>query len=308
MASRSPRARRASIAAEVAASHDGVAHRRDLRAAGLTRHDVASEIAAGRWVGAGRNTVVIGTGSLTGGARLWQAVWESGSGAVLDGAAALVASGLTGYRPETIDVAMPSRNRSHHLEGVRLRRRRELGPTLTTGVPRTRPETAAVRAAQWARTDRQAALVIALVVQQRLVPPVRLLHHWRSVRYSPRRRFLDQVIADVCDGAHSLGELDFARLCRRRGLPEPSRQGLRQRPGGRVYLDVAWDDIGLVVEIDGGHHGLALHPVSDALRQNEVMLGAEWVLRIPVLGLRLDPEAFLDQVARAHRLRSARSA
>lgn len=308
MASRSPRARRASIAADVAALHDGVAHRRDLRAAGLTRHDVASEIAAGRWVGAGRNTVVIGTGPLTGEARLWQAVWESGSGAVLDGAAALLASGLTGFRPETIDVAMPSRNRSHHLAGVRLRRRRELGPTLTTGVPRTRPETAAVRAAQWARSDRQAALVIALVVQQRLVPPPRLLHHWRSVRYSPRRRFLDQVIGDVCDGAHSLGELDFARLCRRRGLPEPTRQGLRHQPGGRVYLDVAWDDIGLVVEIDGGHHGLALHPVSDALRQNEVMLGAEWVLRIPVLGLRLDPEAFLDQVVRAHRLRSARSA
>ena len=64
---------------------------------------------------------------------------------------------------------------------------------------------------------------------------------------------------------------------------------MRTGPGGRVYLDVAWEDIGLVVEIDGGHHALALNPVDDALRQNEVTLGADMVLRIPVLGLRLTP-------------------
>ena len=50
-------------------------------------------------------------------------------------------------------------------------------------------------------------------------------------------------------------------------------------PDGRVYLDVAWEDIGLVVEIDGGHHALALNPVDDALRQNEVTLGDDMVLR-----------------------------
>ena len=77
---------------------------------------------------------------------------------------------------------------------------------------------------------------------------------------------------------------------------------MRTQRDGRVYLDVAWEDIALVVEIDGGHHGLALSPVDDALRQNEVVLGASRVLRIPVVGLRLDPAAFLDQVVRAHRL------
>ena len=118
---------------------------------------------------------------------------------------------------------------------------------------------------------------------------------------SRRRRFLDAVIRDVCDGAHSLGELDFARMCRRAGLPPPTRQVVRTGPGGRVYLDVAWEDIGLVVEIDGGHHALALNPVDDALRQNEVTLTAEMVLRVPVLGLRLTPAAFMAQVVRAHR-------
>ena len=194
------------------------------------------------------------------------------------------------------------------MSGVRLRRRRELGPSLEVGVPRVRPEAAAVHAAQWARSDRQAALVICLVVQQRLVRPERLLAHWLDQTRSPRRAFLHAVIRDVCDGVHSLGELDFARLCRARGLPEPSRQVVRVQRDGRVYLDVAWDDLGLVIEIDGGHHGLALNPVDDALRQNEVVLSESRVLRIPVIGLRLDADAFLDQVVRAHQLLSEQAA
>ncbi|MCA1780653.1 MAG: endonuclease domain-containing protein [Intrasporangiaceae bacterium] len=106
---------------------------------------------------------------------------------------------------------------------------------------------------------------------------------------------------DLCEGVQSLGELDFALLCRSRGLPPPSRQVVRQLPSGRIYLDVAWEDLGLVVEIDGGHHALALHPVDDALRQNAVTIEGALVLRIPVLGLRLQPEDFLDQVEEAYR-------
>jgi very-short-patch-repair endonuclease len=83
---------------------------------------------------------------------------------------------------------------------------------------------------------------------------------------------------------------------------------VRTGAGGRVYLDVAWEDIGLVVEIDGGHHALALNPVDDALRQNEVTLSADIVLRIPVLGLRLAPGPFMAQVARAHDQLSRRPA
>ena len=80
---------------------------------------------------------------------------------------------------------------------------------------------------------------------------------------------------------------------------------VRKLPNGRVYLDVEWEDVGLVVEIDGGHHLSALSPVDDALRQNEVVLERGLVLlRLPVLGLRLAQDAFMGQVVRAHRLAS----
>lgn len=302
MVSRTTRERRASAAAQLAELHDGVAHRADLRACGVTRADVRTEVAAGRWAVAGRHTVVIGRGALAGEALLWQAVWETGSGAVLDGAAALIASGLLGFTPSRIDVSLPRNSRRHDVPGVVRHHRSRTPPVLGAGVPRVRPEWATVHTAQWAVSDRQAALLLCLPVQQRLVPAERVLRVWQGIRGGPRRAFLDAVVRDVCDGAQSLGELDFGGLCRGRGLPRPSRQVVRTLSGGRVYLDVAWEEIGLVVEIDGGHHALALNPVDDALRQNDVVLSGERVLRIPVLGLRLTPDAFLNQLVRAHAL------
>jgi very-short-patch-repair endonuclease len=138
-----------------------------------------------------------------------------------------------------------------------------------------------------------------MVVQQRLAAPERILDRWRRVRRSPRHEFLDQVVTDVCNGAHSLGELDFAALCRARGLPEPTRQLLRRGPRGRVYLDVWWEELRLHVEIDGAQHGRGLAPVEDALRQNSVALDGGTTLRIPLLGLRVCADAFLDQVEAA---------
>ena len=302
------REQRAAIAGRLAADQGGVAHRRELRAAGISRDDVRSEVTAGRWTTAGRHTVVIGTGPPAGEGRWRRAVWETGSGAALDGVTALLAAGLTGFTPTTTDVAIPMANRWHRLDGVTVHRRRDIGPTTGAALPRCTSEWATIRAAEWARTDRTAALIVCLAVQQRLVGPDRLLAAWCTVRRSRRRAILDAVIRDVCDGVHSLGELDFARQCRRRGLPPPSRQVVRSGPDGRIHLDVAWEDVGLVVEVDGGHHALALNPVDDALRQNDVTLGHSVVLRVPVLGLRLRPEAFLDQAVRAHAELSRRPA
>ncbi|MGL5929586.1 MAG: hypothetical protein ACRCY8_11685 [Dermatophilaceae bacterium] len=269
----------------------------------MSRADVRSEVTAGRWTTHGHHTVVVGSGSPVGEGRWWHVVWESGSGAVLDGVAALQASGLTGYEQMLIDVSMPRGNRRHRVAGVRRRRPVSMPPTRAAGVPRADVPAAAVNAAAWATSDRQAVLLLCLVLQQRLTTPARLESAWTDGRTRAgrdRRDLLDHVVLDICDGAHSLGELDVAGLCREAGLPEPDRQVVRSLPGGRVYLDLRWDSIGLVVEIDGGHHALALNPVDDALRQNAVVLGGDRVLRVPVLGLRLARRQFLGQLLRAH--------
>ena len=56
---------------------------------------------------------------------------------------------------------------------------------------------------------------------------------------------------------------------------------------------------GLVVEIDGIHHAWAQNIVGDALRQNRWSSRATVVLRLPLLGLRLQPDDFFDQIDEA---------
>lgn len=274
----------------------------------MSRADVRTETGAGRWTVRGRHTVQVGTGALSQRAQLWRAVWESGSGAVLDGAAALLAGGLTGFAVRSIDVSVARNNRRHRVEGVTLHHRVRLAPVIQAGIPRVRPEQAVIHAARWARTDREGILVLCLAVQQRRVAVDRLLAAWHSAPAGGRQQLLALAIVDICDGAHSLGELDVVTRCRARGLPDPSRQVVRRGPKGRIYLDLGWEDIGLAVEVDGGHHALGLNTVDDALRQNEVAIGDETILRVPVLGWRLEADAFLDQIVRAHAALSARAA
>ena len=168
------------------------------------------------------------------------------------------------------------------------------------GVPRVCPPVAAVRAAHWAVSDRQAALLLHMTVQQRLTTPGHLAAAQRSVRGRTRRAFVRGVVRDIAFGVESLGELDFALLCRQRGLPEPSRQVVRRGARGRIYLDVRWGCCNLVVEIDGAQHREGLNVMLDNLRQNALVLAGDRVLRIDVIGLRLEAAAFLDQVAAAH--------
>ena len=290
-----------------ALDHDGVLSRSMLLALGVRRSAVAAEVAGGRWRLAGRRTVLITGGPLTPTALRWRAVWEAGPRAVLDGVSALQAAGLSGFESDVVHVSVPHEGRSRSVDGVRIHRVRDLvdEDVLGQGLRRTRTEVATLRAASWAVSDRQAALIVCLAVQQRLVHPGRLRTASLEVLVRRRRALLRQVVLDVTDGAESLGELDFARLCRRRGIPEPSRQVMRRGPRGRIYLDVRWDGIALVVEIDGAQHRQGLAVSNDNLRRNALALEGEVVLAIDLVGLRLLPEAFLDRVESAHQALSA---
>ena len=217
---------------------------------------------------------------------------------MLDGASSLSASGLARYDEGCLHVSVRHTHDVPRLDGVRTHKliRRLDSEVLSSGIPRTRPEIAAVRAAGWAVSDRQAALHLLLPVQQGLTTPGALHEAVGRCLGRRRRSFIKGVVADVALGVESLGELDFARLCRSRGLPEPSRQVVRDGPRGRIYLDVRWDDFGLVVEIDGVQHRQGLAVSLDNLSRNAVALGDDRVLRIDLVGLRLWEDDFMGQV------------
>jgi len=79
------------------------------------------------------------------------------------------------------------------------------------------------------------------------------------------------------------------------GTARARPSGRAQAADGRYYLDVYWSQRRLVVEIDGIQHSWAGQQVDDALRQNRVTLENETVLR-PVLGLRVAPDEFFEQI------------
>jgi len=282
--------------------YGGVLSRELLRDAGVGRGAVARQVQAARWRLVGRHTVATHTGNLSAAALGWRAVWEVGRPDVaVDGVSSLQVDGLTGFETVVVDVSVPWAARVAPVPGVRIHRVcRGADEVRRLGVPRVRAPTATVRAAHWAASDRQAALLLALPVQQRLVRARDLGEVTRDEHVRGRRELVRRLVADIADGAQSLGELDFANVCRRAGLPEPDRQAVVRSPTGRVYLDVRWSAIGLVVEIDGSQHRQGLAVGDDNLRQNAVTIGNDLVLRFDLFVLRLRPDEVVDQVWQAH--------
>ncbi|MDF9717104.1 hypothetical protein INN71_10955 [Nocardioides sp. ChNu-153] len=272
----------------------------------MTRWQVRAEIAGGRWRRLRSQSIVVHNGPLDRDGALWSAVLEAGPRAHLDGAAALEVAGLRRWSEEAIRVSVPRGARVRRGPGldVRQTRRYSAEDVVGPGVPRARPAVAAVRAALWARSDRQATLLLTMTVQQGVATVAELGAELLRIRRDRRRALVQEVLQELLGGAESLGEIDVARECRRRGLPEPTRQAVRRGRGGSYYLDVWWEQYGVVLEVDGLHHAWAENLVADAIRQNEVVLaGADLVLRLPVLGLRVAPDAFFEQVERALRAR-----
>lgn len=287
------------MAEQLATPTDGVISRRELRQIGISHDPIRNEVAACRWRMLGRQTVAVHSGELSAIAQWWTAIWETGQRiAALDGVTALIAAGLTGFEEAMTHLSVVHSHDVRALAGVRVHKiiRRVDHEVIGAGIPRVRPAVAAVRAAGWAVSDRQAALILLMAVQQRLTTPELLREATAKVLGRRRRAFIRCVVADIALGVQSLGELDFARLCRARGLPKPSRQVVRQGPLGRSYLDVRWDGAKLVVEIDGVQHRQGLAVSLDNLSRNAVARMNDTVLRIDVIGLRLHEDEFMAQV------------
>ncbi len=275
--------------------------RRQVYALGLSRGEVRANVRADRWARVGRHSICVHRGPLSQEARHWVAVFEAGPRAYLDGGSALVAAGLKNFTMEKIRVSVPRGARVFRVPGVDIRQTRRWDETdvVAGGLRRSRVEVAAVRAALWARSNREAGLVLTMVVQQELTTAEKIGVEMLRVRRDKRRSFIHAVLLDLLGGVRSLGELDVARECRRRGLPEPSRQVVRRGRNGKYYLDVCWEPWKLVVEVDGIQHAWAQQVVGDAIRQNDLALQGHTVLRLPLLGLRIAPEEFFAQIEEA---------
>ncbi|MGH3445848.1 MAG: DUF559 domain-containing protein [Nocardioidaceae bacterium] len=283
---------------------EGVVSRRQIYAIGVTRGEVRAHVRARRWRRVGTQSIAMHKGPLPAPAKRWAAVFEAGPRAFLDGASSLLASGLEHFDDASIRVSVPKGARVRRGTGLNIRetRRWRAEDVMSHGVPRSRPAVAAVRGALWARSNRAAALVLTMTVQQGLCRAEDVAVEMLSIRRDKRRSYLYAVVLDLVGGVRSLGELDVVRGCRERGLPEPDKQVLRRTSSGKYFLDLRWPRWHLVVEVDGIQHAWASLIVPDAIRQNSVAIQGDTVLRLPLLGLRVCPDEFFGQIEQALRV------
>jgi len=166
---------------------------------GVTRSEVRANVRARRWRRVGSQSLAMHTGPLTELGRWWAAVFEAGPRAQLDGESSLIAGGLERYAAERIRVSVPRGARVRRGKGLDIRqtRRWSADDLVTGGVPRTRNDVAAVRAALWARTDKQAALLLTMAVQQGLTTADRLGVEMLRIRRDRRRLFIHEVLLDL---------------------------------------------------------------------------------------------------------------
>ena len=269
----------------------------------LSEAAVRHRLATGRWQRVHRSVLVMHNGPLTPDQRRRAALLAVGDGAVLAGLTALA---LRGYETPTVHVLIPAARRARNVPpGVVVHRSTVLDSrdVLSSIRPsRSRPARSLVDAAQWSRTDTEARAVIAAAFQQHIVRKSDVREVLDRLPRARRRTLIRQTVDDVAGGAESLAELDFLRLCRVGGLPEPARQVVRRDAAGRRrYLDALFEPWQVHVEIDGGQHLQARQAWADMRRQNDLWIAGIRVLRFPAWAVRSDPAGVITQVRAALR-------
>ncbi|MEO3937039.1 hypothetical protein V3N99_09810 [Dermatophilaceae bacterium Soc4.6] len=289
-----------------AATTAGVVSLSALRAANITRWQREAQVGARRWVAVSRRGIVTTTGVPHGEAAIRISLLRVGPTAALGGVTALQWRGLTGFDERRgLHLWVRKSGFKTRCPGVVLHetRRWTEDDVDSAGIRHSHPTAATVQAALWAGSARQATLLLTMAVQQRIVRADDLVDPFSAVRRHPYRAVLLAVLGDVRGGVHSLNELDFARMCRDHGLPEPDRQVRRQSSQGRVHLDVYWDRFGVAVEVDGAGHGVLTQAMSDEIRSLDLQAAGDAAVQVSSVTLRIAPAPFFAALARLLRAR-----
>jgi hypothetical protein len=233
---------------------------RHLLADGVSPDALAAQVAARRWRRFGR-AVLLHNGEPSPGERRRLALANAGGRAALAAFTAAEELGLRGWERDVVHVLVPGGTRVRRLPGIPTRVHYtgtwdDVPLMRDRRVQRLAP--AVILAASTFAGPRPAVGIVAAAVQQRLATVGQLRTAVAAAPRARHRRALLLAIGDLGMGAQALSEIDFARLCRRAGLPEPVRQAVRpDRFGRRRYLDAEWitrSGRRLVVEVDGALH------------------------------------------------------
>jgi hypothetical protein len=221
----------------MARSQNGVIHRDQCRAIGVHRSYVRNQLDAKRWTAWGDKVLLLQNARPSRRQLMWIAILDARPLAALCSHTSLELAGFRSFAAEAkeIHLLIPRGTKVTRFPGVVVHESRRLGEARWTedrGLRRTEDSRSVIDAAAWQPWPRFACLMLAAAVQQRLCTPADLEHALSYVGRVRHKAYLRVALADIARGAHSLGELDVAAICRKFGLAPPERQMRRRDRGG----------------------------------------------------------------------------
>jgi hypothetical protein len=275
----------------------------------LSDKTVRHRVEAGRWRRLHLGVFIANTGVITANQRNWLAVLSAGADrhpdVCLAGLTALRQWGLHSIDSNAVHVLIAQPRQARVPAGTQVHRSRVRPEVISPNSirpPMTFPGRSLLDAAQWARSDRQARLFVAASFQRELVTLADVRRAAEEQPNAQRRRLVLATAEDCAGGSHSLPELDLLALCRRFRLPTPTRQATRRDRSGRLrFLDAAFDEWRVAVEVDGAHHLEVARMWDDAVKSNALELDGYVVLRYPAFALRSEAARIAAEIREALR-------
>lgn len=262
---------------------------------------VRAQLTARRWQRPHRGVVVLHNGPLTPAQTRWADLLRCAPGAVLGGLSALHAEGMDGFEPAGTWVVLPEGSRRPPGDRIRPHWSTRLGHDAVHPLrfpPRTRVPRSTLDAASWTDSPRRSRVLVLAAVQQRVVRHQALYGCLPSRGNCRHHALILESIHDASGGIQSLPEHDFELVRRRYLLPEPTRQSVMRRQGGRCYLDVEWRRYGAACEVHGIPHLWVPQWDADLERANEVTLAGPRLLVFSSYAVRRRQPVVGDQLVR----------
>lgn len=291
---------------ELLREQERVISRKQLLAAGVSYKYAVMRLHSGRWQPGFPGTYVTHNGDVSYLARVWSALLYAGEGAMVSHETAAFLHELVDRAPPDVHVTVPSTRRVDDQPGlvVHLSSRAPEQEQFLSIPPRTTVEETVLDIAAKKKRAEHVVGVLTNACQRRKTAPVRLRAALALRKKMPHRALIDETLVAIAEGVHSVLEWRYRRdVEQRHGLPKPTRQRPRRRDGKREFLDVGYEEYGVIVELDGEEYHDFKQRARDRARDRASAVRGEVTLRYTWRDIVLRPCEVAAEIAAVLRTR-----
>lgn len=261
---------------------ENVISRAQANSIGVSDGVIAARLLAGVWQRGYPGTYIAHTGEPSYLTRVWSALLYAGEGALASHETAGYLDGIVSKAPRFVHVTVPATRRVRRQSGLVIHLAVHAAAKAYVGAlpPRTRRVETVLDMVSVARRPDDVVGILTTACQRGTTTPDSLRAALARRKRMPNRALVAVVVDAIAEGVHSVLEWRYMRdVERAHGLPKGKRQAPRRRNGGREWLDVCYEEFGLIVELDGEKYHEGTQRRVDRARDNAATRRGEHTLR-----------------------------